>query len=117
MSKLLHNGIRGVMHSWFKSYLSNMKQYVSVKSSSSSMSNITSGVPQGSVLGTVLFLLHINGMHKSSNQMRCAHFADDTRVFTPDSDIHNVHAPVNKELVGVYNWLKTNRLSLNIKTS
>ena len=58
MSKLQHNGIRGVMQSWFKSYLSNRKQYVSVKNISSSMSNISLGVPQGSVLGPVLFFVH-----------------------------------------------------------
>ena len=55
ISKLPHNGIRGVMLSWLKSYLSNTKQYVAVKNFSSSMLNITLGVPQGSVLGPVLF--------------------------------------------------------------
>ena len=99
MSMLQHNGIRGVMLSWFKSYLSNRKQYVAVKNSSSSMSNITLGVPQGSVLGTVLFLLYINDMHRSSDQLRFVHFADDTTVFASDSDINNVHASVNRELV------------------
>ena len=65
-----------------------------------------------------LFLLQINDMHRSSDQLRFVHFADNTTVFASDSDINNVHASVNRELVGVDNWLKTNRLSLNVsKTS
>ena len=103
-----------VMQSWFKSYLSNRKQYVSVKNPSSSMSNITLGVPQGSVLGSVLYLLYINDMHRSSNQMRFIHFADYTTVFASDCNINGVHATVNREQVGVDNWLKTNRHSLNV---
>ena len=95
MSNLLHNGIRGVMQHWFESYLSNRKKYVSIRNCNSSMSNITLGVPQGSVLGTVLFILYINDMYRSTNQMRFGHFADDTTVFASDSDINNVHATVN----------------------
>ena len=118
MNKLLHNGIRGVMQHWFESYLSNRKQYFSIKNCSSSMSNITLDVPQASVLGPVLFLLYINDTYRSSNQMRFVHFADDTTVFASDSDINNVHDTMNRELVGVDSWLKANRLSLNIcKTS
>ena len=82
------------------------------------MSNISLHVPQRSVLGPVLFLLYINDMHRSSDQLRFVHFADDTTVFASNSDINNVHASVNRELVGVDNWLKSNRLSLIIsKTS
>ena len=63
MSKLLHNGVRGVMQRWFESYLSNRKQFVSLKNCSFSMWNITLGVPKGSVLGPVPFLLCINDMY------------------------------------------------------
>ena len=97
-------------------YLSNRKQYVSVKNSSSSMSNITLGVLQGSVLGLVLLVLYINDMHRSPNPMHFIHFADDTTNFASDSDINSVYATVNRnrELVEVGNLLKTNRLSLNV---
>ena len=53
-------------------------------------------------------------MHRSSDQLRFVHFADDTTVFASDNDINGVHTSANRELVGVVNWLKTNRLSLNV---
>ena len=68
-------------------------------------------------MGSVLFILYINDMYRSSNQLRFVHFAADTTVFASDSDINNVRATVNRELEGV-DKLKANRLSLNvIKTS
>ena len=70
------------------------------------------------VFGPVLLHLYINDMYRSSNQLRFVHFVDDTTVFASDSDINNVHATVIRELVGVDNWLKTNKPSLNVgKTS
>ena len=110
MSKLLHNFIRGVMQLWFEPYMSNKKQYVLIKNCSCSMSNTTLGVSQDSMLGPVLFILY-NDMYRSSNKMRFVHFADDATVF---ASTNNVHTTVNRELLGVDNWLKSNRLSLNV---
>ena len=88
------------MKSWFTSYLSNSKQYVAIKNCGSSIPNVALGLPQGSVFGPVLYLLYINDMYRSSNQMRFVHFADDTTIFASDIDINNVHATVNRELTG-----------------
>ena len=66
------------------------------------------------MLGPVLFLSFINDMNRSSNQMRFVHFADDATVFPSDSDVSNVHATENSELVGVDNFLKTNKLFPNV---
>ena len=111
MSKLQHNGIRGVMLSWFKSYLSNRNQHVSVKSSSSSMSNLHWVFRKAHCWAQYFFFC--TSMTCIDPQTSCAlfiHFADDTTVFASDSDINNVHSSVNR--------LKTNRLSPNIsKTS
>ena len=115
MSMLQHIGIRGVMLSWFKSYLSNRKQYVSVKNSCSSMSKITLGVHQESVLGPILFLSYINDMHRSSDQLYFVHFGEDAMVFASDSDINGVHASVNRKLVGVDNSRPTDFLWTIVK--
>ena len=116
MSKLLHNGIRGVMQSCYKSNFPNRKQYVSIKNCSSSMSNIPLGVPQGCALGPVIFLLYINDMYRSSNQINVVHFADDTTEFASNSDINNVVASVNRELYELITGSRpTNFLSALVK--
>ena len=80
-----------------------MKQYDLVNYCSFFMSNIAKGVPQGLVFGPVLFPLYTNDMYRFSNQVRFVYFADDTMVFALASDINNVLATVNRELVGVDN--------------
>ena len=63
-TKLNHYGIRGVSNDWFKSYLSNRNQYVSINGFDSGFAAINCGVPQGSVLGHLLFLLYMNNLYK-----------------------------------------------------
>ena len=80
LAKLNHYGIRGVSNDWFKSYLSNRNQYVSISCLHSGLTSISCGVPQGSVLGPLLFLLYINDLNQAIKFCKVHHFADDTNL-------------------------------------
>ena len=81
LSKLSHYGIRGKALEWFRSYLAGRKQCVSLNGSNSDFNEITCGVPQGSLLGPLLFILYINDFQNSSKLLSFVLFADDTSVF------------------------------------
>ena len=111
-------GIRGVAHAWFTSYLSDRKQFVSLHGTNSEYQTLTCGVPQGSVLGPLLFLLYVNDICNCSSILEFHLFADDTNVFLSDTSIQKLELNLNIELGIVSHWLNANKLSLNIeKTS
>ena len=114
LTKLEHYGVRGNMPHWFQSYLSNRKQYVLINGETSESLEINCVVPQGSVLGPLLFLLYINDLPNISKLLNFYLFADDTNIYYESSSLQELEKTINKELNKLYLWLNVNRLSLNI---
>ena len=113
--KLTHYGIRGIAHDWFVSYLSNRKQLVCINNCSSTFKDISCGVPQGSILGPLLFLIYINDLPLFFNKLKFVLFADDTSILFRTTDPTFHVSIVNAELSRVCHWFKANKLSLNVK--
>ena len=114
LSKLSFYGIRGLPHSWFCSYLRNRKQFTVYDGQSSNSKMISSGVPQGSILGPLLFVIYINDIVNCSDFFKFVLFADDTSLIVSDINFNSLVRKININLDYVYNWLVCNKLSLNI---
>ena len=115
ISKLEHYGIRGLACQWFKSYLSDRYQYVKVGNAKSILKLIKHGVPQGSVLGPLLFLLYINDLHTAINSSETFHFADDTHLLNFSKKIEALCSKVSADLRSLICWLNANKISLNVQ--
>ena len=115
LTKLHHYGIRGLSHDWFRSYLKGRQQFVSIGNQASTIKEIVSGVPQGSVLGPLLFLIYINDLHSCLKYSKAYHFADDTNVTLSDHLQETLAKRMNHDLRKLSMWLRANKLSLNIE--
>ena len=116
IKKLFHYGIRGVAHDFFKSYLTDRKQYTFVNGVKSEWLWVLCGVPQGSVLGPLLFLLYTNDLSYASN-FSINLFADDTCLSMWHKNIRTLNRQCNIEAACVDEWFKANRLTTNSKKS
>ena len=114
LRKLETYGIRGNGLSWFKSYLSNRKQSVKYYDSISSALPVTIGVPQGSILGPLLFIIYINDMPNVLNSLYPIIFADDTTLFASGPNVEEVLECFAAELPLLVQWFSSNKLSLNL---
>ena len=117
INKMEYYGIRGLPLKWFKSYLNDRQQYTEIDDTLSNMDYVKSGVPQGSILGPLLFLLYINDIVKSSSILKFFLFADDTTIFYSSKHTNTLKNTINRELKNVNNWLIANKLSLNTDKS
>ena len=115
LHKLYNCGIRGKMHDWIRDYLSNRKQFTVVGAMKSSLSSIHCGVPQGSVLGPILFLIYVNDICNAIDEPKPRIFADDTNLFIFDKNITSLSNKCNEALLRIYDWMLANKLSLNIE--
>ena len=113
IDKLHHCGIRGAPLAWFKSYLSNRTQFVNINNTHSTLKNISHGVPQGSVLGPLLFIIFINDLHKAIKYSNVHHFADDTNLLYINKSVKKVNMYINHDLQLLCHWLRANKLSFN----
>ena len=118
LEKLKYYGTNNKTTALFESYLSNRTQVVEVNSVLSDQGTIKHGVPQGSILGPLLFLLYINDISKSSKILKFFLFADDTTAYySADPHDKNTENILNAELEKVSCWLAANKLSLNVRKS
>ena len=113
LHKLNHYGIRGTALDWFRSYLSNRKQFTQFNGLDSDRLVIERGVPQGSILGPLLFLLFINDLVNSSKLLHFVLYADDTNVFLSHKNLESLISQAQVEMENVTQWFRANKLQIN----
>ena len=114
-AKLERYGVTDKNLDWFKNYLTGRKQCISYGDLTTTAKKIECGVPQGSILGPLLFLIYVNDLHNASKVLDFILFADDTNLFYSNKNLKTLFEIVNNELTLINEWFIANKLSLNVK--
>ena len=119
LSKLKYYGVDDIPIKWFSSYLNDRQQFVQIEDTCSEKQIITTGVPQGSILGPLLFIIYLNDIQFASTIFKSILYADDTNLISPMSvfssqDVNLTSDNINTELNKISDWMAVNKLSLNI---
>ena len=112
--KLVALGVDSPSAAWFKSYLNNRTQQTVIGKVASSPRNVDIGVPQGSVLGPLFFLVYINDLAECLQNSQTTLFADDTAIYCSVPSSENLQTKLNEDLHRVKEWLNSHKLSLNV---
>ena len=113
LSKLYEYGVRGTSYHWFRSYLDNRKQKCFVNGSLSNSQSLTCGIPQGTILGLLLFLIYINNLPNCLSISKLPMYADDTHLTFASNCVDTINEVLNRDLAKVNEWLIANKLTLN----
>ena len=117
LDKIKFYGISGIEHDWFRWYLNNRKQFCKVNSVSFDIKDIDIGVPQGTCLGLLRFLLYIYYLPFALKKAETNMYADDTMISYSSKTLDELHMVLNAEFVVIEKWPQGNKLSLNVYDS
>ena len=113
ISKLAKYGVKGRENNWLKSYLTNRSQYCSIDGQVSDIMEIESGIPQGSCLGPLLFIIYLNDFEHCLEHSRANMYADDTEITISSNNQAELIETAQAELLNIAEWMRINKLSLN----